>query len=188
MQRTTPLGHWFTFVENIISNSPKVPRARFLGSNGLLCCIRICKFATITSLSELYFRIRRFILSVQRKKVISMNDGSSTSSWKPWRWVRLDLTFSMRDIYINSNLNSPTKLTSSSRSSELKDILSWNISQMITNTIPISTRIVISYTIKQGILLWIWWKVNGYWYNNKIRISQWRESHCTANTSIKRKK
>ena len=36
-------------------------------------------FAAITSLSELYFRFRRFILLVQMKKVISMNCGSSTS-------------------------------------------------------------------------------------------------------------
>ena len=46
----------------------------------------ICKFgrfknpfATITSLSELYFRFRRFILLVQTKKVTSMNYGNSTS-------------------------------------------------------------------------------------------------------------
>ena len=51
------------------------------------CFISICKFgsfknpfATIASLSELYFRIRRFILLVQTKKVISMNYDSSTSS------------------------------------------------------------------------------------------------------------
>ena len=62
------------------------------------CFISICMFgsfkntfATITRLSELYFRIRRFSLLVQTKKVISMNYGSSTSIWKPWRWVRLDL-------------------------------------------------------------------------------------------------
>ena len=36
-------------------------------------------FATITSLSELYFRFGRFILLVQTKKVISMDYGSSTS-------------------------------------------------------------------------------------------------------------
>ena len=59
--------------------------------------------------------------------------------------MRLDLIFSMRDIYINSNLNLLTKFTSSSRSSKLKDILPWNISQMIMKTIPISTRIVVSY-------------------------------------------
>ena len=58
--------------------------------------------------------------------------------------MRLDLIFSMRDIYINSNLNPLTKFTSS-RSTKFKDILPWNISQMITKTIPISTKIVISY-------------------------------------------
>ena len=47
------------------------------------------KTTTITSLSELYFRFRRFILLVQTGKVISMNYDSSTSNLKPWRWVRL---------------------------------------------------------------------------------------------------
>ena len=120
----------FNFVENNISNSPKVLRVWFLGSNWLFCFISICKFdsfknpfATITSLSELYLRIRRFFSLVQTKKVISMNYGSSRSSWKPWRWVRPDLIFSMRDIYINSNQNLPTKYTSSSRSIKFKHIL-----------------------------------------------------------------
>ena len=117
-----------------------------------------------------------------------MNYGSSTSSWKQWRWVRLDLIFSKRDIYINSNLNSLTKFTSRSRSSKFKDIPSWSISQMISKTFPISKRIVISYAMKHGILLWIWWKVNGNWDNHMIRISQWRESHCRTNTSIRRNK
>ena len=65
----------FTFAENTISNSPKVLRAKFLGSDGLFCFSSICKFgsfknpfATITSLSELYFKFRRFILLVQMKK------------------------------------------------------------------------------------------------------------------------
>ena len=62
-------------------------RAKVLGSNGLFCFISICKFGsfnnpfgTITSLSELYLRIRRFFSLVQTKKMISMNYGSSTSS------------------------------------------------------------------------------------------------------------
>ena len=141
----------------------------------------------ITSLSEPYFRIRRFFLLVQTK-VISMNYGSSTSSRKPWRSVRLELIFSMRDIYINSNLNPLTNFTSSSRSTKFKDIFPCNISQLITKTVPISTRIVISYAMKRSILLLIGWKVNGNWHNNTIRISQWRESHCRTNTSIRRKK
>ena len=33
--------------------------------------------------SELYFRVRRFILLEQTKKEISMSYGNSTSSWKP---------------------------------------------------------------------------------------------------------
>ena len=79
-------------------------------------------------LACLNFRFRRFILLVQMKKVISMNYGSSTNSWKPWRWVRLDVILLMRGIYINSNLNPLTKFTSSCRSTEFKDILLWNIS------------------------------------------------------------
>ena len=67
--------------------------------------------------------------------------------------MRLDLILSMRDIYISSNMNSLIKFTYSSRSSEFKDILPQNISKMITKIVSISTRIVISYAIKQGILL-----------------------------------
>ena len=66
--------------ENTIRNLPKVKRAKFLGINRLFCFISICKlgsfknpFPTITSLSELYFRIRTFILLLQMRKVISMN-------------------------------------------------------------------------------------------------------------------
>ena len=66
----------FTFVENTISNSPKIPKAQFLGSHGFFCFISICKFdsfknpsATITSLSELSFRFKRFILLIQAKKL-----------------------------------------------------------------------------------------------------------------------
>ena len=58
------------------------------------------------------------------------------------------MILTMRDIYINSSLNPLTKFTSSSRTTEFKDILSWNISEMIVNTIPISTRIVIGHTVK----------------------------------------
>ena len=62
--------------------------------------------------------------------------------------MRLDLIVMMRDIYINCKLNPLKKFTNSSRSTEFKDILSWNISQMIAKTVPISRRIVISYKMK----------------------------------------
>ena len=123
------------FVENTISYLSKVMRAKFLGSNRLFCFNSIFKFgsfknpfATISSLSELYFWIRRLILFMQTKKMISVNYGSSTSTWKPWRSVRPNLIISMRDIHINSNLNPLKKSTSSRRSTKLKDTLSWNIS------------------------------------------------------------
>ena len=90
-----------------------------------------------------------------------MNYGSSTDNWEGWRWVRHYMIFTMRDIYTNVNLNSLTKFTSGSRRTEFKDILPWKISQMITKTLPISTRIVISYAIKRGIPFWVWRKVNG---------------------------
>ena len=144
-------------------------------------------FAKITSLSELYFRLRTFILMVPTKKVIYMSYDSNTNSYKPWRWVRFDLKFRMKNIYINSNLNPLAKLTNSTRSTEFKDILLRKISQMVTRTIPIWARIVISQAMKYGIRFWIWQKVNGNWDNN-IRISQWREIHCRTNTSILRKK
>ena len=65
--------------------------------------------------------------------------------------MRLDLIHTKRDIYIDSNLNSLTKFTSSSRSTEFKDIVIKHIPKMIMKTIAVSTRIVISYAMKQGI-------------------------------------
>ena len=72
----------FAFVENITGNSPKVPKE----SLGIFCLISICKFgsfknpfATIASLSEIYFRFRRFMPLIQTIKVISMKYDSSTS-------------------------------------------------------------------------------------------------------------
>ena len=76
----------FTYFENTISNLQKVLKAKFLGSDRLFCFIGRCNFSSskdpfsvVTSLSELYFRFRRFILLVQMKKVISMSSDSSTS-------------------------------------------------------------------------------------------------------------
>ena len=63
----------------------------------------------------------------------------------------LNLIFMMTDIYINSNLNLLIKFTSSSRSTEFKDILQWKISQMVRNTVRINTRIAVSYAMKRGI-------------------------------------
>ena len=78
----------------------------------------------------------------------------------------------IRDICISSNLNPPTKLTSSSRST---DILPWNISKMMIKTMTVSTRITISYAMKWGIPLRVWWTVHGN-HDNMIKISRWRKA------------
>ena len=80
----------FTFAEETIGNSPKVPRDRFLGSNGLFCFISIFKFGSfknlfeaITSLPELYFRFRKFIHLIKRKAISIRN-----RSWQQHRQLK----------------------------------------------------------------------------------------------------
>ena len=63
--------------------------------------------------------------------------------------MRLDLILWVKDIYINSNLNPLTKFTRSNRSNEFKDTL-----PKVLKTIPISSRMVISYAIKRVVLSW----------------------------------
>ena len=82
---------------------------------------------------------------------------------------------------------SQDRFTNSSRSTEFKDILPWDIFEMITKIILSSTRIVLSNVMKLSIPLWIWWKVSGNWSNSMVRISQWRESQCRTITSIRGK-
>ena len=87
---------------------------------------------------------------------------------KQLRRVRLDLIITMRDIYISSNMNPLLKFTNSTR--------------------IISTRIVISYGMKQDILFYVWWKVNGDWDKYMIRFSQWMESNYRTNISFRKNK
>ena len=93
--------------------------------------------------------------------------------------MRLDLIITMRDTYINSNLDPLTKFSSSSRSTKFKDKFFF-LSQVITKTILISKRII---------------RKKGYPFlhavgktmesdKNMIRFSQWKENHCRTNTKI----
>ena len=132
------------------------------------------------NLPEFHVRRKRFILLVQMKELISMGFGSGTSNWKPLKWMRPNQIFNMRGIYINFNLGSLKKFSTRIKSTKFKDILPWYISQMITKTVPISTRTVISCSIKRDILFWILSKANGNWDKNMIWICQWRESHCPS--------
>ena len=142
----------------------KVRRAKFLGNDGLFCFISICKFgsfktpfAMITRLSELYFRV---------KKIYPFSTNGS--NWKPWRWVRLDLIRSMRDIY-----TSISTWIHSQNSMAVAEALSLKISSH-GKSVKWSGRSYQSAwehnAMKQGISLRISWKVNENWANNMIRM------------------
>ena len=49
---------------------------------------------------------------------------------RPWKWMRLHLIYNMRNIYINSNLETLTQFSSSCRSTEFKNIIPWTTSKM----------------------------------------------------------
>ena len=104
-----------TLLRTLLAIRQKSREPRFWEVIDSFVLLAHASLAASRNLLQLSFRIRRFVLLVQTKKVISMNYDSITSSWKSWRWVRIDLIFSMRDIYINANLNPFTKFTSSSR-------------------------------------------------------------------------
>ena len=80
--------------------------------------------------------------------------------YKLWQHHRLLKTMKMSeacpDTYNEGythqfQLNPLTKFTTTSRSTEFKDILPWKISQIITKTIPISALLVTCYTMKRSI-------------------------------------
>ena len=111
-----------------------------------------------------------------------MDHDSSTNSWKSHgdEW---SLTW-----YFWWGIYTSIPTWTSQNSLVAAEALSLSYDQMTRKTITISTQIVKSHVMKQSILLWIRWKVNGNWDSNMIRISQWMESHCRTNTSIRRNK
>ena len=114
----------FPFLENTISNSPKVSRTKFLGSDGIFCFISVCKFgsfknpfATITILSEIYFRFRRFTLLEQIILWAIAATQAAENHGNEW-----GLTWHSRwGIYINFNMNLLAEFSSSSRSTQFND-------------------------------------------------------------------
>ena len=129
-------------------------------------------------MSELYFRFRRFILLVQTKKVVSMNYSSSTSSWKPRRWVSLDLILMLMDIYINSDLN---PLTSSSRSTESNP----PIEHLSIDLEDCPNKLENSYKLYNETGHPIVILAESQW---KLRQQHDWESYCRTNTSLRRNK
>ena len=116
-----------------------------------------------------------------------MSCDSSESCWKPCWWFRFDLILTMRDIYIYCNMN-PLKKFTSSRSTEFKDIFPWMILPNDHEDHP--NQHENSHKLCDGMgqlvlrLLESQWKLRQQYGQN----SQWKESHCRANTSVGRKK
>ena len=113
-----------------------------------------------------WYRWKKRYLSAIAAAKTSENHGDE------WSFIR----YLWWDIYINSNLDPLTQFNSSIRSTKFKDMFQWNIIQMIVKTIHISTRIVISCSVKRGIPFWVWSKASGK-CDNMITIFQGRESH-----------
>ena len=150
-------------MENTVSNSSKVPRAKFLGSVGLFCFSNICRFsifkdpfATITHLSELYFRFGRSILLVQTNKNLwylwtmaaaqaaENNRNEWGLTWYLWWGIH-----TLVSTWFHSLNSLVAEEALSLRISFHGTSLKW--SRRISQTIPISTRIVMCYVMKRGI-------------------------------------
>ena len=127
------------------------------------------------------------ILLVKNKRLISSRYCSSATSWKSWRSMKFELIYTMRDKYINSKMDLFTKFSCNSRSTKFKDILPWNISQMISNTVPISIRIIKSCMVQRSIPICVCWKLINTETTIWPEFINW-ESYCTTNTRISRNK
>ena len=137
----------FAFVENTICNSPKVPRAKFLGSHRLFCFISLCKFgsfknsfATITSFLDSEDSLRWY----KRKKWFLWTMTAAQAAQKyvdEWglTWYLLWGIYTSIPTWTQSQ-------NSLAAAGELKNIPLWNISQMITMTVPIRKNR--KYTVK----------------------------------------
>ena len=138
-------------------------------------------FAAITNSPKLSFRFRRLILLVKTKKCLLWTKTAAQSaenhghewgmSWySRWgiytsvpTWTHSQNSLAAAEVWnlkISSHwtcLKWSKRLPHSQNSLvaaeiQFKDISPWNISQIITKTVPISTRIVISYTVKVSLM------------------------------------
>ena len=167
-----------------------------MGSNRRFCFISISRFgsfknsfATITSMFEFQFRYRRFILLIQANEEISLSYGTSKRNWKPWNKAWPDI-YDERYIFINSNLDQLTKVSTSSKckSRDLSSDHDDCPNQHKNNrTLSNEKGHHLLSLMKRDITFWVWWNVNGNW-GNMIRISQWREGNCRTDTSTRRNK
>lgn len=88
------------------------------------CFIRISKFSRSRNSLKVItgktgFGKKRYVLSLQTKGVTFLTNGSSSNTWKPWRWMRFDFSLSMGYINISFTFNSFTKNNCNSRSTQI---------------------------------------------------------------------
>ena len=106
MQKTTP-DCWidkyskFTFVENTISRSPKFSRANFLGSDSSVLLVYAVLETSRTFFQRLLACLNfnlgsEGLLCLYKGKKWFLWTGSITSSWKPWRLMRIELILTLR--------------------------------------------------------------------------------------------
>ena len=165
MQKTTIPSHWISICKLGTFKNP---------------------FAMITSLSKLYFRLRRFIVDTT-KKVIFTNYGSSTSSWKPrddwdFTWYLQWGMYTSIPTWTHSQNSLAAAKALSLKISSHRISIKW--SQRLSNQHKNSHKLcdetrhlVLSLTESQQKLR-----------QPNIRFSQWRENHCRTNNSIRRNK
>ena len=98
--------------------------------------------------------------------------------------MQLCLIFTKRNICTNLNLDQLINLSSSSRITKLKDILPWNIYQMISMSMAI-------YRVMKRVMKYLLlglkesqWKLRQQHDQN----SPYREYHCRTNTMLKTNK
>ena len=95
----------------------------------------------ISNLFELNFRCRLYY---------SVGENKNSDFYELWQQHKqlkiMEMSEAWPDIYDDEYIL--ITFFSSSRSTKFKNILPWNISQMIMKAIPSSTRIIMSYEIK----------------------------------------
>ena len=138
-------------------------------------------FAAITNSPKHSFRFRRLILLVKTNKWLLWTIAAAQSAenhgheWGMWWYSRWGTYTSVPTWTYSQNSLAAAEAWSLKISShwtclkwskrlphsqnslvaaeiQFKDISPWNISQIITKTVPISTRIVISYTVKVSLM------------------------------------
>ena len=146
------------------SRFTSVERAKFLGGD-TFCFNSISSFQTLlyqllasfllssNYYSEFHFGHKRFI------QLLQIMIYPVTQNQK----MLFDQIFTMRKIYITSNLDSQYSVAGAEALSH---------SHKLCN--------------EKGHPFWVWRKVNGN-LDNMIRISHWKESHCKTTTGIRRK-